>query len=343
MMPPTCIPFSYHAETASLNSRIVVGAVAVAIALFGIVFMCSHKMEHPQISRATSYTRRPPAPGDHLPAEGIIRKSHPVVVSPTLRQRLRDSMNYAQLVKDIASLATGGNAEAEFVTAEALRWCDKSLHLYFVRPNGQLRTLEEVQAERALHTVGISGEELATIYARCEGFLDNPDFANELSSWNQWLDKAASEKYPAAMGEQARLLATKITIESASQPLNGAKSDEIKSQAKEIALQAVQSGDPDAIFFMSDWVSKGNRTSEETATLISAWQILACQKGYDCGPNSDFINSVCDWDVQCADGRSYIDYFQRQLGSQYSDAMALAKTLDQLISAKDVEGIRSYL
>jgi hypothetical protein len=83
--------------------------------------------------------------------------------------------------------------------------------------------------------------------------------------------------------------------------------------------------------------------AKELATVIGAWKILACEKGYDCGPDSDYMHTVCDWDAQCADGKTYTDYFKRQLGTGYDEAVGMAKAIEQLIAAKDLQGIKSYL
>jgi hypothetical protein len=267
----------------------------------------------------------------------------PSPAKPILRERFREAKDYAQLVKELGPSAGDGNPEAQYVIAQALRWCGRTLKLYFIRSNGHVRTLDEVQARRAAQPAGISQNELAAIYTRCEGFLEDPDLLENAGSWDQWLDKAVSANYPAAMAEKARLLEADIVLASASQLPHDAPAAGAEDQAKNLALLAVQSGDPDAIFSMSDWVRAGDRSPEENAIIISAWQILACQKGYDCGPSSDFLKARCDWDVQCAEGQSYIDYFRRQLGTQYDDALALSKTIDQAIAANDVQAIRSHL
>jgi hypothetical protein len=217
------------------------------------------------------------------------------------------------------------------------------LKLYFIRPDGRIRTLDEVHARRTLQASGISQQELTNIYTRCQGFLDQQGHLKETGSWDQWLDNAAAADYPAAVAEKAANLEADIALTAASQLPHAQPAAGAEDRARNLALEAVQSGDPDAIFLMSDWVRAGDRTAEENATLISAWKILACQKGYDCGPNSEWMMSVCSWDVQCADDQTYIDYFQRQLGTQYDEALSLARTIDQAIATKDIQAIRSHL
>jgi hypothetical protein len=261
---------------------------------------------------------------------------------PTLNQRFREAKDYAHFVAEIRPMATAGNTEAQYLTAKALKWCAQTMHLYFIRPNGEVHTLEEVQARFAARPVGISQQDLAMIYSRCQGFLESPELRKSTESWNEWLDKSADGAYPAAIAQRAANLELLI-LESGSSLPHEDRGIGAEAQAKELALSAAESGDPDAIFLMSDWVRTGNRTDDETATLINAWRILACQKGYDCGPHSDWMISVCSWNPQCADGGTYVDYFQRQLGNQYYDALRLAKSIDEAITANDVRTLRSYL
>ena len=241
-------------------------------------------------------------------------------------------------------MATAGNTEAQYLTAKALKWCAQTMHLYFIRPNGEVHTLEEVQARLAAKPVGISEQALATIYSRCQGFLESPELRKSTGSWSEWLDKSADGGYPAAIAQRAANLEFQLTLESHSSLPHEDRGTDAEAQAKELALSAAESGDPDAIFLMSEWVRAGNRTQDETATVINAWKILACQKGYDCGPNSDWIMSACIGNPQCADGGTYVDYLQNQLGgSQYDDALRMAKLIDEAITAKDVQTLRSYL
>jgi TPR repeat protein len=262
---------------------------------------------------------------------------------PTLRQLFREANDYAFFVKDIRPRAAAGDAEAQYLTSQALRYCALTLQLYFRPIHGQVPILKEVEARRIRRSEGISHEELADIYTRCQGFLQQPELLTDSGSWKQWLDKAVDAGNPAAMAQKALIIESNAMKSSLSQLPHAPVEADVRDQAKDLALTAVQSGDPDAIFLMADWVREGTRSAEENATFISAWQILACQKGYDCGQNSNWMRSFCAGQVQCADDRTYIDYFQRTLGNQYADALNLAKAIDQAISAKDVESIRSYL
>ena len=263
---------------------------------------------------------------------------------PTLKTRFRNAKDYAHFVAEIQPMATAGNTEAQYLTAKALKWCAQTMHLYFIKPNGEARTFVEVQARYAARPAGISQQELTTIYSRCQGFLENAELGKITDSWSEWLEKSADGDYPAAIAQRAADLEAQLTLESHSSLPHEDRGVDAEAKARELALSAAESGDPDAVFLMSDWVRAGNRTDAETATLINAWKVLACQKGYDCGPNSDWMMSVCSWDPQCANGGTYIDYLQKKMGgTQYDDALRMAKSIDEAITAKDTQTLRLYL
>ena len=107
-----------------------------------------------------------------------------------MRQRLDESKNYAQLVLEVAAQAAAGDPQAAYVTGEALKWCGQTLRLYFIRPGGEIRTLENVHAMWVSKPNGPSPELLTKIYTRCMGFLTNSSFLTNKDLWKPWLEKA---------------------------------------------------------------------------------------------------------------------------------------------------------
>jgi hypothetical protein len=328
-----------------MNGQVLFRVMIVAV--IGVIAFACWKAFEPSSSSEAAPARQSSMTVEQSAAKPTTPSAAHTSVSPppekSLRDRFHEAKDYAHFVAEIAPLANIGNAEAEYLTAKSLKWCAQMSRLYFIRPNGEARTLEETQANAAARPVGLSQEAIAMIYTRCRGFLEDPELRKMSLSWSQWLDKAVDAGYPAAIAQHASLLESQLLLESHSSLSHPDRGPDAEAQARDLALSAVQSGDPDAIFSMSDWVRASTRTEEETATLISAWKILACQNGYDCGPDSDWMLSVCSWNAQCANGRTYTDYLQQQLGSQYDEAVRLANTINQAIISKDVQALRSYL
>lgn len=319
---------------------------SAAVAIVAVVVWATYQ-NRAAVTTALPAVETPQSQGERtrvIPrASKDVRQPALASAAPRLRDQYREAKDYAQFVRDIRTKAGNGDPEAQYLTAQALRYCANTTGLYFRPIAGKVPTLEEVQARRAKHSQGISLEELSDIYSRCHGFIAQPELFSDFGSWKQWLDKAVDGGSAAAMALKATVMDSDAMISSLSELPHAPVEADTRTRAQDFAVDAVQSGDPDAIFSMAAFVRAGNRLPEENAALISAWELLACQKGYDCSQNSNWMRSVCASDVQCANDQTYTDYFKRNLGTQYSDVLNLAQALNQAIRSKDVQSIRSYL
>lgn len=337
-----------------MNRRVLFGAISAVIAVGGIVtlacVMSMQRTNSPLAGSSTSAVARAGessfvAPSQPVPIQAP-HGSKTLTMRPnnrSLRKRLHQAGDYARFVAEIRPLAEKGDPEAAYVLSKSLRWCSETSRLYFLRPNGEVRTLQEAQATFSYRTVGISNEVMASWYARCQGFLTSADSRKQLSTWSEWLDKAVDEGSPAAIAANASNVQGRLIVEMHSPDAHPTQDPNTANQARDAALSAVESGDPDAAFMMSDWIDASKRTATEFSTLVSAWQIVACQNGYDCGSDSDWMVSVCAYDAQCTKGRTYVGYLQQSLGSQYDDALRLAASIQSAILAKDSQALRSFL
>lgn len=259
-----------------------------------------------------------------------------------IRERFRRSKDYAEFVKSISAAAGAGERDAEYFTAEALKYCDENLNRFFRTPGGTTRSLNDAQQKWASRPAGYQ-QEIVVTYDRCHAFLEEPELQDATSAWKSWLKRSADAEYPPAEAEQADLMRITALVSGGG---TGATSDggpTAYEQAKSLALMAVQSGDPDTFIKMANWVDGKSHAPEEYENLVSAWQLLACQRGLDCGPTSEWLRSMCNWDPQCAEGQTVSDYLQRRLGSRFDDVQRLATDIARAVDAKDVAGIQSHL
>lgn len=259
-----------------------------------------------------------------------------------LREKLRSSRDYAALVRDLAAAVIAGDPEAEYVSAGALQYCDENLKRFFRLPDGKPRTLPEAQSRWANRPAGYQAE-IMDVYDRCHVFLDDPESAPRTSSWKSLLQRAADSGHPAAEAEEADLVRAEATLSGGVIKSDGDDKVLTLDQAKDLALSGAESGDPDALMRMSNWIDPKNRTPEEYGDLVSAWQISACQHGYDCDRESDWLRSLCNYDSQCADGDAYVDYFRRHLGSRFDEVQNLANEIGAAITSRNSEAIQSHL
>jgi hypothetical protein len=262
-----------------------------------------------------------------------------------MRIQFRESSNYAEFVRRLAGSAVAGDPIAQYLTARALKYCNDSanLHKSFRNPDGSLRTRNEIEVRVGKYPVGLQ-QEILDAYDRCHEFLADTSKTDATTAWEGWLDRASTAGYPPAQSRKADVTRQAELTRVAANASAGDVVPPTAGPARDLALTAVLSGDPDSIFEMMNWVDGTKHSTEDYGELVGAWGLLACQRGYDdCGLTSQWLRSVCSWDVQCADDNSVIDSLKRQFGNRFNDIQTLATTIGQAIDKKDQAAIESYL
>jgi len=306
------------------------------------IFSAARKIA--QAPNATAMSRTADVRQSHVSAPPLnsVAASASSPSTLTLRARFRKSRDYAALVDEIASAARSGDPEAGYLMAEALKYCDQNIKRFFSKPDGSTRALNDAQIKWANRPAGYQ-EEIVDVYNRCHSFIDNTERKSETALWSTWLDKEAAAGYPAAEAQQADDMRTAAVLAAANRSSQGADASSTLARARNLALSAAQSGDPDALITMANWVDAKKHSPEDYGNLVSAWQLAACQRGYDCGENSDWLRSLCNWDPQCGNDETVEDYLQRQLGTRFDDVKNLADAIGSTVDAKNAAGIESYL
>jgi len=262
-----------------------------------------------------------------------------------LRAHFRESRNYADFVRGLAGAAAAGDPIAQYLTARALKYCNDSanLHKSFRNPDGLLRTRNEVEIRVGKYPVGLQ-QEILDAYDRCQDFMVDTSQTDATTAWASWLDKASTAGYPPAQSLKADVSRQAELMRDATNAVAGDIVPPTAGPARDLAVAAVLSGDPDSIFEMMNWVDGTKHSTEDYGAVSGAWGLLACQRGYDdCGPSSQWLRSVCSWDVQCADDNSVIDSLRRQFGDRFDDVQDLANSIGLAIDQKDQKAVESFL
>lgn len=262
-----------------------------------------------------------------------------------LRAQFRESRNYAEFVRELAGAATAGDPAAEYLTARALKYCNDSanLHKSFRSPDGSPRTRNEVEIRIGKYPSGLQ-QEILEAYDRCQNFMADISQIDATTAWTSWLDKASAAGYPPAQSLKADVSRQAELMRDAANASAGDIVPPTVGPARDLAVAAVLSGDPDSIFEMMNWVDGTKHSTEDYGVLSGAWGLLACQRGYDdCGASSQWLRSVCSWDVQCADDNSVIDSLRRQFGDRFDDVQNLANSIGLAIDQKDQKAVDSFL
>jgi hypothetical protein len=187
-------------------------------------------------------------------------------------------------------------------------------------------------------------QEILDAYDRCHEILADTSQTDATTAWESWLDKASTAGYPPAQSLEADVSRQAELMRDAANASAGDIVPPTAGPARDLALAAVLSGDPDSIFEMMNWVDGTKHSTEDYGDLAGAWGLLACQRGYDdCGPTSQWLRSVCSWDVQCANDNSVIDTLKRQFGNRFDDVQNIANSIGRAIDNKDQAAIDSFL
>jgi hypothetical protein len=261
----------------------------------------------------------------------------------SMRAQFRESGNYAEFVRGLAGAATAGDPIAEYLTARALKYCHDNARLSLQKQGGALRTRDELEIRLGKYPVDLQ-HEILEAYDRCHEFFADLGQAAATTAWQSWLDKASTAGYPPAQSLKADVSRQVELMRDSANASPGDVVPPTAGPARDLALVAVLTGDPDSIFEMMNWVDGTKHSTEDYGELSGAWELLACQRGYDeCGPTSQWFRSGCSWDVQCADDNSVIDTLRRQFGSRFVDVQNLANSIGLAIDQKDQKAIESYL
>jgi len=303
----------------------------------------------PAMSHSPSAVRSNPGPPVRAasPAPPVSGLPVPSAITPkrNLRAQFRQSKNYAEFVRGLAGAAAAGDPIAQYLTARALKYCNDTanLHQSFRNPDGSLRTRNEIEVRVGKYPTGLQ-QQILDSYDRCQDFMADSSQADATSAWAGWLDKAASAGYPPAQSLKADVSRQAELMSDVANASGGDIIPPTAGPSRDLAVAAVLSGDPDSIFEMMNWVDGTKHSAEDSGILLGAWGLLACQRGYDdCGPSSQWLESICTWDVQCADDNSVIDSLRRRYGDRFDDVQNLANSIGMAIDQKDQKALDTFL
>jgi hypothetical protein len=69
------------------------------------------------------------------------------------------------------------------------------------------------------------------------------------------------------------------------------------------------------------------------------WLLAACQRGYDCGPNSDWVRMRCSHDNACQPFESVSDIVRRITGPKFDSIVTRAGEINDHIDRGDYENL----
>jgi hypothetical protein len=334
-----------------MTRRLKIWASCVAI-LLAVGAGAWYLRGHQRIEGETPISRGQIAPYVPATAKGAeqtpsIERSKTPTAPRDIQKDFKRANDYAEFARSIRAEAEAGKPEAQYFLEEALRYCQQNLSRYFLVPGRRARTLDEAQIRWATKGPGISQEmmqqEIIDIYSRCHVFLEDPSARAQLEEWTSWLDKASGNGYPLAEGIKAILLAGETRIAELSRDPTIRADPEAMKRAHELALNALQSGDPAVLWQMADLVDETGTPQDKLGVMPGAWRLLACDRGYDCSPQAEWLRSRCNFDPQCTPGESGQQLLARNLGDNFDEAKRLASEIAAVVDSKNRDKLPTYL
>lgn len=208
-----------------------------------------------------------------------------------------ESRSYWDYAHEALPAARAGNADAQFYLSKVLEFCDYANRSYF-RQRGATLTLD--QALQLAVKLNRPVEVTQAIFERCHEFQVQD--ATELGSAMDWLAKATKGGQPIAQASTAQKMFSqdylKSFLKAGAAPTTENTAPPIGDGAdpRDLLRASVKSLDPEALFTVG--MSQGayeqlHPANNEKHVNQLAWMLVACQRGFDCSANADWITTGC--------------------------------------------------
>jgi hypothetical protein len=243
----------------------------------------------------------------------------------SFESRFHASADLWQFAESIHLAAEAGDPAAQYYLSRALKYCDDNFRFYFVRGNRR-RTLDEAM-QWASTRPGLEAEEAREVHARCSRLQET---SHRFGTAGEWLSASKEKGFSLALIDTARQLAVTAGV-------SGAKENvEMRSEAKRLALRALESKDPQVIFDMGDLVALFAGDMKKGSQEQWVWRLAACKRGYECGQDAEWIQLQCRFDPNCQPYESGVDFIRRMNSEDFDEIERLANDLNARLDAGDL-------
>jgi len=256
--------------------------------------------------------------------------------------RYHESTDDFALARDLGDAAVAGDARVEYLLGQVLLRCQ--VQKIVLAPYAEGTVAERIELHLAN---GPSGPEHSRARfrreaSRCERLFSEDPFAgqdlpDEARGFGYWSKLAVESGDPRALMDRAfRTVAGRP-----------ASSDVEKDRVFREALMAdvrmaFSSRDPAALFAIGGLFSYPTVTAKPEQGY--AWQVAACEAGYDCSLANPDWGFACVESGACLVGETLLDAMQRDFGSaRYAEIYAKAQDIQYKIKTNDWDGLQQYL
>ena len=241
--------------------------------------------------------------------------SPPPVQVADYAAQLRAASDYLEFMNSLIAAARAGDHAAQFYIFRALDYCAVDYRFYVDRGSTR-RTLDDALKWAAMHWP-YETETVRLVYARCHPFMKS----------------AIEGEGPGPVGMAAK----RQELDGVSAPGDGAAREK---ESRRLASMAIRSRDPAVIWEIADSpLNKSGGDDEPDGINDQAWFLAACQRGFDCSPQSNAVRGFCRYDQGCQPYESVSDIFRRANGNEYPQIEDRARWINEKIDAGDWEAL----
>ncbi len=259
----------------------------------------------------------PPHPGINLPA---------TAGSPDYAAQYGSAGDLLSFLEALAPAAAEGDVDAMYYAAVASRRCTRQYAVLFGQ-QGKEMTLERALAKS--HWTRYYEQLARKIHAQCQRF--KTEAANPFTEWQNLLDAAVE----GGSGPAKALFAYELQ-NGLIRVQDPATREQLTGEIRELAKDAIRSKEPEAIFQLAfvESITGRSGTPEDVA---AAWMLAACQRGLECGRDSEPFQFFCRWDPSCHPSETLVDLFRRR--PRFEEFQRLANELNARLDADSFDEI----
>lgn len=325
---------------------VIVGVVAAIV--LAVFFAVQPKSAHTTLKSlpAVATGSAPIATARAYP-DRLARQSTPITASSVTAAdwtaRFRASDDHLKFVKDALPAAVSGDGRAAWYVKSALSSCALVMSTYHGSADPQAKLQQ--QLENMPNAPQWARDVIEKQTRRCLGLAQQDPFAGlpyrqggYPSSY--WYEQAVADGDPLALEQRA---ADAIATISVTQSLSDTEKAKQLEAGQTNMRAAVQSGDPDALYYAGSLLSDARYSSNPLNGIAVA--LAACDLGHDCSasnPENAFSN--CKLSGACPADADYAYFLQQSLGAdKYAWVYSRAQEIVQAGRAGDWDFVLSGL
>ena len=253
-----------------------------------------------------------------------------------------ESMDNFALAQELVVAGKSGDARAQLVLGRVLLECEIFKRSIAQYKQGTLAERAEDELATRPYVSDRSRRNLLRQVPRCERLLAEDPFAghdlpDEARGYRYWANRALESGDPLAVMERAvRSVAERGATSEAAK--DSAFRANLLSDLRHVAF----SGDAVALFSVGGVLSHPSVVADPTYGY--AWQVAACEMGYDCSKQNPAVGFGCTEDGTCDAGETFLDVMQRDLGAvKFAEIYASAQDIEYRITTNDWDGLQKYV